>query len=656
MTNRFWRIIAFSLPLLLAWVLYAYALTLPFFGDDAPHYRFLLGVDGIVPLWLGQTWSPYYRPVVYTVWVIMRTLQGEFNPLWQHAFNVWLFAFSGVFVSLIVQRLLRRRYLWVSVLAGCAFVMFPFHYQAVNLVGSLTHLAVSFSLLLALLMGIRAYLTSHKGALVLCWLFAMLANFSHETGFLVAPFLLGTLFLLDGMRLRWRKALGVVLVPALVSAFYLVLWLRLPRVGTEGGFSLSVSPLDNLGVMLQPFVYPLSALLRPFFEGKGDPLLLVMLFLGAVLAGLGMVFLRSRALMLTALAGVAWYLITIVPSVLVLAPNYVWSSPRLAVLASVGAIVFWACVGVSLYKGRVSRVVMGISLLIIVALNFSFLLARRNDYMLMRDYTQELMHLVEQERVNEEGVLLINAPNYIEPFQNDKTFLVGAEFTSFMSPEIAYADYFAVNTEQDYRNASIDVIGVGRVIQSPNRQFVPYFPLVDGEELIAHLRQERPIILTQFEGERFYPVLVRGGNDVSLVAPQAEFEGVLQLLNVQATLNPETMRLNVITDWQALSVNDVKLFVHVVCDGVLIAQSDGYVWGNLYPFVLWQTDEIQRDRRVISLEGVDFRHPDCVNVWVGVYREANGQRLEARRLADNTRYTGDAVPFGVELLREYTKP
>jgi hypothetical protein len=653
-SERWARWLALSLPFLLAWGLYAYGLTLPFFADDAPHYRFLQGVDGILPLWLGQTWSPYYRPVVYSVWVVMRTLQGGFDPVWQHAVNVWLFAFAGVFVALLVRRLFGGR-VGIAVLAGCAFVTFPFHYQAVNLVGSLTHLAVTFCLLMALLCGIRAYRYQRWGALLACWLWALLANFSHETGFLVAPFLLGTLFLLEGLRLRWREALRVCAVPFALSAGYLVLWVRLPRVGTESGLSLSVSPLDNLGVMLQPFVYPLSALLRTFVEGKGSPLLLLALFGLSVVLGLGVLAWRERGALLRAGAGALWFLVVIAPSVLVLSPSYVWSSPRLAVLASVGAIVFWASVGWTLWRWQAVRPLVQVCLAFWGVLNVSFLLERRHDYELMRDYTHALLAIVLEQDVDQRGLLLVNAPNYIEPLQDDKTFLVGAEFASFMSPEIEYGDYFAVNTARDYRapSAPIEAVGVGRVIAPLQRQFVPYFPMVDGETLRDLLRVPRPIVVTQFEGERFLPVFV-GAGDRPEALPSVRFGDSLALLSASATLNTGTQALQVMSAWQALQPADVKLFVHVLCDGMMVAQADGYVWGNLYPFAWWQVSEAQTDIRTLRLpEGA---RPECLRVLIGSYREADGVRLQARTWEGDLAFEGDAVPVDVQLLSDYIKP
>lgn len=653
--GRLGRWLALSLPFLLAWGLYAYGLTLPFFADDASHYRFLQGVDGVLPLWLGQTWSPYYRPVVYSVWVVMRTLQGGFDPVWQHVLNVWLFAFAGVFVALLVRRLMGGRVL-VGVLAGCAFVSFPFHYQAVNLVGSLTHLAVTFCLLMALLWGIRAYRNGRKGALVACWSWAVLACFSHETGFLVAPFLFGTLFLLEGARLRWRDALRVCALPFVASTGYLILWARLPRVGTESGFSLSVSPLDNLSVMLQPFAYPFSALLRPLVEGKGSPSLLMTLFALSVVLGLGFLAWRERGTLWRAVGGVVWYLVVIAPSVLVLSPSYVWSSPRLAVLASVGALVFWASVLYALWRWHPLRYLAPMCLACLGVLNVSFLLERRHDYELMRDYTHALMALVVAHDVDQRGLLLVNAPNYIEPLQEDKTFLVGAEFTSFMSPEIAYGDYFAVNTARDYRTpaARIDAVGVGRVIAPLKRQFVPYFPMVDGDTLRELLLVPRPIVVTQFEGERFFPVLVGLSDRSPEVLPGVRFGDNLALLDVQASFDDSTNALSVVSGWQVLRPDDLKLFVHVLCDGAMVAQADGYVWGNLYPFAWWQAGEAQTDIRTLYLTP-DVR-PDCLRVLIGSYRETDGTRLVARTWQDNSAFEGDAVPVDVQLLKDYTKP
>lgn len=656
--QRIARWLGFALPLLFAVWQYGYALTLPFFTDDANHYRFLQSVESIPALWTGQTWSAYYRPVVYSIWETMVRLQGRFDPVFQHWVNVILFGFSGVLVALVMRRLLPKFACRDSaaMVMGCAFVLVPFHYQAVNLVGSLTHIAVTFAMMSALVCGLHYLRNGSRNALMLCGVFALLANFSHETGFLVAPFLIAACLLYlrissadlnpdpsprwrrekyvplhygEGMRVRLRFW-KVIAFPIVISLIYVCLWLTLPRVGIEGGLKLSSNILQNVGVMMQMFVYPMAALLRPFVVGKGAPELLIGLFAISVIVGILLIVWLERRFLLLALAGIGWYAVVILPSVLVLQPDYVWSSPRLTVLASIGAIAFWvallsAIVANKHFKQLPRLALVSMAVVFILLLNLSFLGGRRDEYKQMRDYTKELMDVVLMADVPTQGGLLINTPYYIEAALLDRTFLVQTQFTSFMTPEVDYRNYIEVNTGREVQKPVVP-IGVGRILTYGAGQYVTTIPLIDGDELLTHLREERPIIVTQFNNDNFYPVWVGTPKQQLEHRDLVRYGGAITLAGFESPIIMEN-RLYVNLQWQADSSIPAKLFIHVVKDGTLIAQSDGYVWGNLYPFSVWNSNERQVDRRVILLlEGTTL---DEIDLYVGLYDENTGERYTA---------------------------
>jgi hypothetical protein len=65
----------------------------------------------------------------------------------------------------------------------------------------------------------------------------------------------------------------------------------------------------------------------------------------------------------------------------------------------------------------------------------------------------------------------------------------------------------------------------------------------------------------------------------------------------------------------------------VTCDGALVGQSDGYPWGDTYPFAAWESGEIQVDIRHIRLEAPV--QPGCLRVLTGLYYETDVMRLAA---------------------------
>jgi hypothetical protein len=85
----------------------------------------------------------------------------------------------------------------------------------------------------------------------------------------------------------------------------------------------------------------------------------------------------------------------------------------------------------------------------------------------------------------------------------------------------------------------------------------------------------------------------------------------------------------------------IKLFIHVYCDDAFIAQSDGYSWGDTYPFAFWESGETQVDIRRIHLNTEVTA--SCLRVYAGLYYEADITRLEALNASDNTRFPDDTV-------------
>lgn len=91
--------------------------------------------------------------------------------------------------------------------------------------------------------------------------------------------------------------------------------------------------------------------------------------------------------------------------------------------------------------------------------------------------------------------------------------------------------------------------------------------------------------------------------------------------------------------------------MHVTCRDALIAQSDGYPWGDLYPFAVWQPGERHTDRRLIRLpEGAD---PACLRVTAGLYHETTLERLTPLDPRTGAPFPGAAVP--VPLLADGEK-
>lgn len=645
---RLVRLLLLALPMLLVWWIYGSAVTLPFYTDDANHYRFFQTVEGSLALWTGQTWSPYYRPLVYSLWWGLIQLQGGFDPAAHHFINLPVYGFSGVLLSLLLLRLNRSQsvtHLFFALAAGCAFVTFPFHYQAVFQVGSLFHLMMTLGVLATLLFGLHALERGGWKAMVGATAAAFVAAFSHETGFVAAPLLI-VLGLIYTSGQVTRRFVRVVVPVAVVSGLYVLLWLLLPRVGTEEGLRFSQAPIDNLAVLLQPFFYPMAAIARQWVEGKGSPALLISLFLSWVVVGLLIAWGVNQRALRWMLFGLFWYAAGIVLPVVMLQPDYVWSSPRLTMLASVGAVIFvWSLflhIWVSSKRwAQLRRVVVFVVFACLMAFNVAFLSQRQAEYRLMRDYAWSLVEVMRRVEAASEGALLVNPPNYIEALPEQRTFLAQAQFASFMSPEVDYRDYLAINSAGLRYTAPIEAVGVGRIMMHQAHLFVTPLPLMDGEALLERLRVARPIVVTQHAGDRFFPMWV--GQYGATVAEQliARFGAGEVLLTAVEPLTLRDGRLQIALQWRVETPIPAKIFVHVVRDGQIIAQGDGYPWADLYPFSVWQAGETQVDRREIVLPS-DVALADVV-VWIGLYNEQTGERYTVELLSNALQTERDAL-------------
>ncbi len=644
---RLARLLVLALPMLLVWWMYGSAVTLPFYTDDANHYRFFQTVESGLALWTGQTWSPYYRPLVYSLWWGLIQLQGGFDPVAQHFINLPVYGLSGVLLSLLLLRLSRSQsltHLIFAAAAGCAFVTFPFHYQAVFQVGSLFHLMMTLGVLATLLFGLHVLERGGRRAIVGAVAAAFSATFSHETGFVVAPLLI-VLGLIHTSGRVTPRFLRVVAPVVAVSGLYVMLWLLLPRVGTEEGLRFSQAPIDNLAVLLQPFFYPMAAVARLWVEGKGSPTLLIGLFVGWVVVGLWTAWSVNRRALRWMLFGLFWYAAGIALPVVMLQPDYVWNSPRLTMLASVGAVIFaWSLflhIWVSSKRWvRLQRVTFA-AFVCLMAFNVAFLSQRQAEYRLMRDYAWSLVEVMRRVDAASGGALLVNPPNYIEAHADQKAFLAQAQFASFMSPEVDYRDYLAINSAGLTYSAPIEAVGVGRIMMHQAHLFVTPLPLMDGEALLERLRVARPIVVTQHAGDHFFPMWV--GQYGATIAEQriAQFGAGEVLLTAAEPLILRDGRLQIALQWRVETPIPAKIFVHVVRDGQIIAQGDGYPWADLYPFSVWQVGETQVDRREVTLPD-DVALADVV-VWIGLYNEQTGERYAVELLSNALQSEQDAL-------------
>ncbi|GAB4528161.1 MAG: hypothetical protein OHK0046_46680 [Anaerolineae bacterium] len=649
----------YAFPLILAMALYGYSVTLPFFLDDGPHIQLLSQTDGLRH-WGDFPGFPFYRPVAFTLWKILGYDAPQDAAL-LHLVNVLCFGLAGVVVGQIVRRaapayrrgvntprtpVVRRTRVvraLAAVVAGSFFVVFPFSYQAVAMIAALFHLTLTLGIVVCLWAALHYVDAPRPAWFALVMVSAFLAVFSHENGVLLPVLLLGLLLIYRAPR---RRLLMLLLPVSGVVAVYVLLWgLFRPQDSTGLTHDFQVS----FAMLLQGLVFPFVAQARHFFPpGDADAgvlLALIVFFVGGVLA----IVWQTRWRWLGAY-GAGWFVVSVLPAAVLLPAGYVLGQPRLALLASVGGgVLFGALIATladetSLNAGMDARYAAIIVLAVIAVtgvLSLEYLRERRAEFLRLRDYNQAVLALLGAHNVIERGAVLVNAPDYLTPDEANRRFLLGTEGVLYVDETLDYNQQFWMNSDTDYQN--IEVIAYPEIQRSAGFGFRAHPPALDRAGVIDVVRDAPYVIVTHFDGLDFYPVLVGGAAVAGDDVPDVRYDGGFLLTDAHFTYDETSGEMDVQVRWRVDNPENIKTFIHVYCDDTFIAQSDGYPWGDTYPFAAWSTGETQTDIRQILLEAPV--PAGCLRVYAGLYREADVSRLEAVNAATGERYENDLFPI-----------
>jgi hypothetical protein len=592
------------MPMLITVALYGYAIGLPYFLDDGPHFVILGMTDGLLH-WGDFPTFPFYRPLAFTVW---KLFEGVGYPAFAlHALNVFTFGLVGIFAGQIARRLSGSD--WAGVLSGCFVISFPFSYHAVVMVAALFHLLMALGATFAILSALIYQQTKHPRDFVLCLLGVFIALFSHENGVLIAVLLPSALAIVHRRvdRLFWRLTLPTWGI----TAVYILLWLAFSP--NDEARTLSTEPLTSFAALSQGIIYPFIALMRPFFSGDASPYLLV-----GVAIFIPVMLLYSRK-SLVMLYGVVWYGVALLPATLILPPSYVLGQLRLSLFASIGAGIFW---GIGLSGIKRGRFLSAVLILVASYVSVDFLMMRRMDFLRLADWNAHVITLA-----SDGDGILINAPMSLAPSDANRRFLLGSEGVLWTDPSLDYSQQFWL---QGVEGVNAVAMLNPALIQAVDVRYTPH-----GDDLqINSLRQADFIIYTEFmPNGRFVPRLVAGGNISSIIIDEPIFYPQVDAKLEGGGVWHEENTLIIRTRWHFSLPVSVKMFIHAVCDGQLIAQNDGYIWGGNYPFSVWLPNETQTDQRYITLpNGMDST---CLSVRVGLYYENTGERLIAQDNTDN---------------------
>ena len=337
-------------------LLYHKALSLPFFFDDFVHYPFV-EANNLARIWLTTDELAYYRPLNFSLWRLSYDVYQRHEPLVDHGINLLLHGSNGILVGWLATWLWSWRGdrfpvvpsahprvdWWRVYLSAGLFLVYPFSYQAVPWVGSLSHLLVTTLVLSSIAFYVQMRRTDQGLWAVPSLIMAFLAPFAHENGVLVMPLIVLVELTTPQAPRRWRKALKAALIWSMPLLIYVPIWLGLPRLDDGGLFANSLEGVaQNSAYFMQGLFYPFTGLGGWLHTAQGVNDMTTVAILSAIGLAVALAVQVGGRATLRSLLPWLWTIVAALPAVLFLVFEYVINGPRLLMLASVGAAWLWA--------------------------------------------------------------------------------------------------------------------------------------------------------------------------------------------------------------------------------------------------------------------------------------------------------------------------
>jgi len=625
-----------------AFAFYAPSLRFGFFNDDPTgHFRWMEG-RSVWSLLTDAGGHGYYRPVSFILWQVLHALLGRHDPFVLHLLNVLAHAANAALVVWLAHRLSGR--LAYAALAGALFALYPFSYEAVPYVGSFVHPLVTLLILLTLAFYVRWREDGVRGAFVAAHIALVLAVFTQENA-VITPLLLIFLGLVRSADFSrsWSERLKSSLPTLSFFAepvIFAAAWLLVPKTAEVRTLSLEAMRANVLP-FVQALVYPAA----PWANHNPTTLAILAAISLAVLFALAR---YARVTRLFAFGLVVWALASL-PSILILDNAYVFGSPRLYYLPSVGAALVWS-IPILTFRGQRSEVrsriaEWGICVVILAAC-----------YLPSAGYMR--CELAYQEMASEVGRMMAGATQSASPGQ-EVTFVNLPYFfssrgkgTECRNPFVfAPTGAVVIPPYSDARdfvfyNGGPDVPTSAVTVRDAERQ--PGWQTFGEAASVEQLRQRLAtshVFVFDLVRWQLFDLSTAWQPGASMNQASATLGGV-QISNLKSQISND--RGVTILTWQSVTtVPDRKVFVHVYdSSGKVAAQDDGVPAQGFAPTSWWRPGDVITDTHIVSLANLP---PGTYRVAAGMYDTITSTRIEARG-ADGTRLPDDEITIA-ELTR-----
>ena len=435
--RRLRRLLILVAVLLGVFAIYAPALRLMPFYDDIGILP-MLGGRNLFSIFTNMSAvDENYRPLSYVLWLLIRDLFHSFIPAFLHAWNVWLHTLNIALLAALAWRLARLfnlNQILFTILCVLIFGLFPFSYEAVLWAAAVNHLLMTTFGLSAILV----YLSAREPSLsrpmrfvrlALSGLLLLAACLSHEMGFIFGALLLLIEAAYALTEHRWPRVSAVALF--VWSLIYpLVYQLTIRTLWATGGAPSLASNTSawypNALIQAQGMVAWLIVILRDMI-GLPDPRAWIVLVAFVVAVGITLVGLWYARRLRAGLLALAWWLVAMLPSTIVLSEAYLSRGPRLLYESSIGVALLWAtaitCLVQAVRWPLVRLVVLG-CVSIFVLWCVSYIAVQRDEIARLTPALQMIGD--DMRRSNPaDKVLLVNMPWWSAPA--NPVFLLGTQ-------------------------------------------------------------------------------------------------------------------------------------------------------------------------------------------------------------------------------------
>lgn len=591
-----------------SWILYGPSLFFPLFYDDLLHLALVEGRPWMDLLWPTPEYG-YYRPLVLLWTRLAFTISGHHASLLLHLGAVAVHLLN---IALLV-RLLRvlppmRPFAFI---AGIIFGLFPFHYQAVLTPAFSLHVwQTAFFLCMGILYavpGLRARLRH----VLLSFLF-LLALLNHETAVLAGVFLAGVDRLTAVRSRRWLPYL-------IAGAGYALLYPALPHGRPPGTMWSPPDLAERLRFAFQALAFPLLAGLNRWLgEGKAN-----------LAFGISLIWLALRWTAIprdfrrhTAAAGLLFFLVAILPSVVLLPAGYLLHGLRLLYLGSAGVTVFWAaCLKAPPHAPFRLRALYRVALVTIIMLAGAISQRQVDLYARALEPLRLVQRLPPSAPVRR--ALLVNFPEWIA--YNTRIFPLGSEGALVFGGHLLPGTLLIANSTQ---RPEVQLLRVDLPFHRPHGYaFQPAGPLAGPVELLRGLQEADLILFTVYrEAGPQTEMLLK--SEARLVPLRVAFSEGLILEEGLVCQRATTVRIYLRWRRQGPLSSSLSLAVHLLDpERRILAQADGPPWEGAVPF-----EEIPFGESLLEVRTLPLRmEVPPAAVRIGLYDWRNGQRVTIQK-------------------------